>query len=151
MTNERDYGERLKACGLKNTRQRKAILDMMTARARPLTVEEVFLQLKAQKTDISMSTVYRALETLSRKGVLQRVTLSGNDRMAYVLDRNAHRHYLVCSGCNKVLPIPQCPLGAYEKALADETGFEIQGHRLDIYGLCPDCRRERDRRAEQVN
>ncbi len=33
------------------------------------------------------------------------------------------------------------PAGAYEKALADETVFEIQGPRLDIYGLCHDCLR----------
>lgn len=143
MTDDLLYEKRLKACGLKNTRQRKAILDIMLSGNRPFTVEEVYLLLKAKSIDISMSTVYRSLETLSQNGVLQQVTLSGDDRMAYVIDRAAHSHYLVCSGCKKILPISQCPLGSYEKALADETGFEIQGHRLDIYGLCPDCQEAR--------
>ncbi|MDD3214625.1 MAG: Fur family transcriptional regulator [Eubacteriales bacterium] len=146
MTDDLLYEQRLKTCGLKNTRQRKSILDIMLAGNQPFTVEEIYLQLKAKAIDISMSTVYRSLETMSQKGVLQRVTLSGDNRMAYVIDRAAHSHYLVCSGCKKILPISQCPLGAYEKALEDETGFEIQGHRLDIYGLCPDCQKTRSRK-----
>ncbi len=145
MPDEHQYEERLKACGLKNTRQRAAILDIMAAGGRPFTVDEVFLELMAGHTEISMSTVYRAMECMSRKGMLKRVTLSGNDKMAYVIDRAAHSHYLVCSECRKILPISDCPLGQYEQALADETGFEIQGHRLDIYGLCPECRKARKR------
>jgi Fur family ferric uptake transcriptional regulator len=148
MSEDRFYEERLKACGLKNTRQRKAILDILSAEERPFTVGELFLALKNRRTHISMSTVYRALECMSEKGVLQRVTLSGNDQMAYVIDKAAHSHYLVCSGCRKILPISHCPLGAYEKDLADETGFVIQGHRLDIYGLCPQCQREEKEKKE---
>jgi len=143
MSDDRLYEESLKACGLKNTRQRKAIFTIMAQGNRPFTVDEVFLALKAGHIDISMSTVYRALESMCRKGMLRQVTLSGNDRMAYVIDRAAHSHYLVCSNCKKILPIANCPLGSYEKTLADETGFVIQGHRLDIYGLCPDCQKER--------
>jgi Fur family transcriptional regulator, ferric uptake regulator len=143
MTDDCRFEDRLKACGLKNTRQRMAILDIMAAGSRPFTVDEVFLELKNKHERVSMSTVYRALESMSGKGMLRRVTLSGNDRMAYVIDRAAHSHYLVCTGCNKILPICNCPLGKYERALADETGFEIQGHRLDIYGLCPDCQKNR--------
>ena len=143
MCQDRAYDERLKACGLKSTKQRRAILTVMAAGNRPFTVDEVFLALKAGKTDISMSTVYRALESMSHKGMLRRVTLSGSDKMAYVIECAAHSHYLVCSGCKKILPIANCPLGTYEEALAKETGFEILGHRLDIYGLCPDCQKER--------
>lgn len=142
MANERDYEERLKASGLKSTRQRKAILAILSADVKPFTAEEIYLALKTEQIDISLSTVYRALETMSKKGVLQQVTLSGDNRMAYTVDRDAHRHYLVCSRCKKTLPISQCPLGAYEKALAKETGFLIQGHRLDIFGLCPDCQQK---------
>jgi len=143
MCQDRTYDERLKACGLKNTKQRRAILTVMANGGRPFTVDEVFLKLKSNRTDISMSTVYRSLESMSQKGMLKRVTLSGSDRMAYVIECAAHSHYLVCSGCHKILPISNCPLGTYEASLARETGFQIQGHRLDIYGLCPECQKER--------
>jgi len=51
-----------------------------------------------------------------------------------------HRHYLICLGCKKIMPIDHCPLGDYEKSLAKKTNYLISGHRLDIYGYCPECK-----------
>ncbi|NLI22707.1 MAG: transcriptional repressor [Clostridiales bacterium] len=138
----------LKAWGLKNTKQRKAILNILVQSDDPLTADEIYIRLKAENTEVSLSTVYRALELLCAHSVLQSVTLSGDNRMAYVLEEKEHHHYIVCSRCKRILPISHCPLQAFEKALAKETGFVLQGHRLDLYGLCPECQRKQSEDAD---
>ena len=132
----------LRANGLKTTKQRKAILQVLAQAGKPLTAEELYIRLNAEHANASLSTVYRALESLCAHGVLQSVTLSGDHRMAYVM-AGGHRHYIVCSQCKGVAAISQCPLHALEASLAEETGYVLQGHRLDLYGLCPDCQRKR--------
>jgi Fur family ferric uptake transcriptional regulator len=131
----------LRANGLKTTKQRKAILQVLTHAGKPLTAEELYIRLNAEHPNASLSTVYRALESLCAHGVLQSVTLSGDNRMAYVM-AGGHLHYIVCSQCKGVAAISQCPLHTLEQSLAEETGYLLQGHRLDLYGLCPDCQRK---------
>jgi Fur family ferric uptake transcriptional regulator len=44
-------------------------------------------------------------------------------------------------GCKKILSIEHCPLKGYEEILKKETDYAISGHKLDIYGYCPDCQK----------
>jgi Fe2+ or Zn2+ uptake regulation protein len=50
-----------------------------------------------------------------------------------------HHHHLVCSGCGKVVDFAGCALTDLEQRLLEETRFDISGHLLEFYGLCPDC------------
>ena len=140
----------LKTHGLKNTKQRKAILNVLSHSGTPLSAEDIYIRLKVENEDVSLSTVYRTLEQLCEHDVLQRVTLSGDNRMAYVIEEKEHHHYIVCTQCKRILPISHCPLQAFEKALAQETGFVLQGHRLDLYGLCPQCQQKQSEAAVQA-
>ncbi|SMC64890.1 Fur family transcriptional regulator [Papillibacter cinnamivorans] len=134
-----DYGEHLKQSGLKNTRHRVAVLDILGQSSQPLAAEEVFLRLKDRGVSANLSTVYRTLEVLAEKGLATKLHITGDGRALFELNRMLHTHYLVCLGCKKILSIRHCPLEAYEKSLADETRYSIAGHRLDIYGYCPEC------------
>ncbi len=139
MANGCQHGEQLKESGLKNTRQRKAILDILSSNQQPMAAEDVYLKLKQNQIDVNLSTVYRSLETMSSKEVVRKVSVTGDNRMLYELSEHAHQHYLVCLNCKRIQPVGHCPLDAYEKAVAEDTNYAIMGHRLDIYGLCPDC------------
>ncbi|MEA4998839.1 MAG: transcriptional repressor [Candidatus Limiplasma sp.] len=133
----------LKQSGLKNTRQRKAILDILASGNQPFAAEDVYLSLKQNQVDINLSTVYRSLETMREKNVVRKVSVAGDNRMLYELNLHTHQHYLVCVQCKKICPVGHCPLESFEKSVAQETNYTIMGHRLDIYGLCPDCQQTR--------
>lgn len=139
MASSGQHEGHLKESGLKNTKQRKAILDILSSSQQPIAVEDVYLKLKQNQIDINLSTVYRSLETMSGKNVVRKVSVAGDNRMLYELNEHSHQHYLVCVNCRKIQPVGHCPLGAYEKAVARDTNYAIMGHRLDIYGLCPEC------------
>lgn len=139
-----EYEERLRETGLKRTKQRIAILDIFAESDRPLPAEEVFLLLKEKHISVNLSTIYRTLEILAEKELLAKVSIAGDSRTLYEYNRQVHRHYLVCMGCKKIVAIHHCPLEAYEKSLAEETQYAIAGHRLDVYGYCPECRHAYD-------
>ncbi len=130
----------LKRCGLKNTKSRAAILDILEQCESPVSAEQVFLDLKEKKISANLSTVYRTLEAFSDKKLAKKLNIAGDNRNLYEYNRMVHKHYLVCLGCNKIVPIESCPLVDYEKHLADETNYKITGHNLDVYGYCPECR-----------
>lgn len=142
MEKNGDVKERLKECGLKSTKHRKAILDFMFCSSVPISAEQVYIQMIEQGISIDLSTVYRTLETLREKGLLIKHDRLNDTRALYEYDRREHKHYLVCLGCNKMLPIRHCPLEEYEKDLEKATDFVIAGHKLDIFGYCAECQKK---------
>lgn len=133
--------KRLHRCGLKKTRGRESVMKALEAATCPVTAEKIFFALKEHGEEISLSTVYRILSILVKKNL---VCKAGNDesgRAMFELNRHIHRHYLVCLGCHKMIPVEHCPLGSLEKKLERETGFSVTGHSLEIYGYCADCQK----------
>jgi Fur family ferric uptake transcriptional regulator len=133
----------LKESGLKSTKQRIAILEVLKKKELPTAAEDVFIELKKMNVPANLSTVYRILETMSERGLIKKFGLMGEGKSFYELFRVVHRHFLVCIGCKKMLPIQGCPLSDYERELEDKTDYKISGHRLDIYGYCPECIKNR--------
>lgn len=131
--------DKLKHSGLKNTKSRRIILDILDQSNQPISAERISLELEKMKVSINLSTVYRTLETLSDKNLITKLSILDENRTLFEYNRKVHRHYLVCIKCKKILTIMACPIESYEKALEDETGFKIVGHKLYLYGYCPEC------------
>ncbi len=142
ITEETNCCERLAGSGLKVTKQRAAILEILAKSDAPLTAEQVFLALKNASVPANLSTVYRVLEVLSDKKLVEKLRISEDTKTLFEYNRMIHKHNLICLGCNRVVAIRHCPLGDYEEKLAKETDFYISGHKLDIYGYCPECRKK---------
>ncbi len=137
------YSDILKSTGLKNTRHRNSILEILESCENPLSAEQIFLDLKEKNISINLSSVYRTLENLVAKGLLTKSNLNGDNRALFEFNRMEHKHHLICSGCRKIVPVDECPLEMYEKLLQDKTGFDVTGHKLEIYGYCQDCKASR--------
>jgi Fur family ferric uptake transcriptional regulator len=140
ITKEREYGYDFSQNGLKSTKRRAEILKILEDSDQPLSAEQVFLDLKKKNIEVSLSTVYRALEAISKKNLALKLNIPGDQKTLFEYNRRVHKHYLICLGCNKIRSINSCPLGDYEESLADELHYSILGHQLDIYGYCPECR-----------
>ena len=134
-----DYIEMLRNSGLKSTKSRSGILNILAQMDQPISAEQIFLELKKKNISANLSTVYRTLDVLADKNLATRISISGNSRNLYEFNRMNHRHYLVCLGCHKIIAINHCPLADYETKLEKETNYSITGHKLNIYGYCPDC------------
>lgn len=133
------YEDYFKSRGLKKTKHRIAVVDTLERKNGPISAEEIFFDLKELDYPINLSTVYRTLELLVSKNLVNKLNLSVNSKALYEMNCLTHKHYLVCLGCKKILAIEHCPLHDYEKILEKEMNYTIAGHKLDIYGYCPDC------------
>lgn len=128
----------LKDAGLKSTKPRSALLGAMTRFHAPFSTEELFRAVKA--SDLDLVTVYRSLATFSDLGIVSRVDL-GDGVVRYELRSpdGSHHHHFVCQECQKVEPLDSCEIKAQENRLR-ELGYSQLSHRLEFFGICPDCR-----------
>jgi Fe2+ or Zn2+ uptake regulation protein len=128
--------EKLKKRGYKITRQREAILTVLSEGDHQLlTAQEIFKRVLSIGPGTNFSTVYRNLELLLQEGIVRKVEL---DREAsyYELDHNEdHHHHLICRGCGFIQTTDFCPFDQLE----DEHGFVPVDHSFEVYGYCKDC------------
>ncbi len=126
------------ARGIPLTRQRRAIWEYFATAGRASTVSEASEALQAQ--GIGQATVYRAVTLLAELGLLLRVHVSG-DAPCYAAPPVGHTHPLICGVCRKIIAFDgEGDLHYLEKQLETTTGFDVYGHILEVYGICPECR-----------
>lgn len=126
--------------GLRSTRQRDIILDIFLASHQHLSVEELYLKVKASHPGIGFATVYRTLKLLVEAGVARELTLKdGQARYEHVLAGEHHDH-LICTGCGAIVEFEDETIERLQGDIALRHGFTITSHRLELYGLCPACR-----------
>ena len=130
----------LRQRGRKLTPQRRAVLEVIAHSRNHLTPADIYHKVGQQYPGIGLVTVYRTLEALAELGLVCKVHAEGGCR-SYLMRRPAeHHHHLICSGCGRVVDFTGCDLVELEQGLSRETGFEVEGHLLEFYGHCPDCR-----------
>lgn len=125
--------------GLRVTKQRKTIFEVLFDVDHPISADEIHYQLKSRDIDINLSTVYRSLEKFEVKGLVEKTSLLDEDKALYAINTHEHHHHLVCTNCKEVIVIPGCPLESYELEVEQDYGYEISGHKLELYGICPEC------------
>lgn len=132
--------------GIKNTRQRNLVLDVLKDCDVPLTAEQVFVRAREADGLINLSTVYRILDTFVSKGVALKADITDDSKSMFELNRKEHKHHLICLSCKKVISIAgDCPIHILEKSLEGKTDFDITGHKLEIFGYCPKCKAQNNK------
>lgn len=129
--------------GIKNTRQRQKLLDLLHQAGRSMSAEEIFAEPAVQGSRLALSTIYRNLDLLQSRGVLIKTVFPDGLARYELAGQPEHHHYLVCTRCNRRQTFDACPLKRMESTLEDETGFVIHSHNLMLYGVCPECQKEK--------
>ncbi len=126
--------------GLKATKSRDAVLDVLKAANTPITAEEVYLKL--QKKGFNLSTIYRTLNSFANSGLAKK-EVNQNKENIYSLNNDEDSHVLVCIKCHKRVPLEGCPYHEVNEAIEQKTGFEVLDHHTEIYGVCPNCQNKK--------
>jgi len=131
----------LSASGHRVTPQRRAVLSAIGRTESALTATQVYDAARRACPDLGLATVYRTLELLVEAGALRRMYHA--DRCeAFVPAHGRHGHSVVCSQCGRVREFTACDVRALAAAAAEETGYEIEDHFLQLSGICGACRGE---------
>ena len=142
-----DLRGKLSERGYKMTPQRKEILRIFVEHPdyHHMSAEDVYGFLRENESEIGLATVYRALDLLSKLGILVQVEF-GDGCARYELntaDPNVHHHHhLICVKCKKVIEFEEDLLDDLEADIAEKSGFKILNHEVKFFGYCKDCRAE---------
>ncbi len=129
----------LRSQGYRITEARRALLDAFSERKEPLSAADLLSQLARRGCTVNKTTVYREVGFLLEKEYIHEVSLRGKEKR-YELTSAGHHHHLVCLKCEVVEDIPlENELVATEKTIQGRTGFQIQSHALEFFGLCVAC------------
>ncbi|NPA58369.1 MAG: transcriptional repressor [Aquificae bacterium] len=126
--------------GYRKTKQREAILKVLEQAEYPINAEQIFMELKNKGIDISLSTVYRNLEMLTKEGLVVKSYMMNEDKARFALPDK--KNYLVCEKCGKIVIIDNCPFDKFKEELIEVHGFDITGHSIEVYGICPECQKK---------
>ncbi len=104
------------------------------------TAQDVYAQLRADGTRIGLATVYRHLQRLADRGVLD-ILNDSDGRVAYRLcSSTAHHHHLVCRTCGTTVEVNEPGVEAWAASIARQSGFTDVTHTLEVFGTCKQCR-----------
>ena len=124
--------------GHRMTQPRRIVTGQVLQQSRPFTAEQMVAEVHAAAPEVGRATVYRTLELLGSVDVVARV-LRSDGHPAYIAGSPGHRHHLVCSDCGTTVAFSACPVDALVSDLRRDTNFAIQGHMLEVFGVCPAC------------
>jgi Fe2+ or Zn2+ uptake regulation protein len=130
---------RLEHEGYRLTAPRRAIVEVLAASDFALGPLELFDRLRQDCPGMGLVTVYRTLEKLEDAGLVQRVHQPGGCHR-YLRAAHGHQHLLLCTGCGRAQIFEGDDLDGFIGAVAEHSGFSIQEHWLQLYGLCPECK-----------
>ena len=104
-----------------------------------LSPAEIYARARRRDAHIGLVTVYRTLDILIELGLVRRIHLEDGCH-GYAPVGASHGHHLICSSCNQVIEFDECGLDEMLARIARQTGFQIEQHRLEVFGRCPKCR-----------
>ena len=128
------------------TPQRLAIADVVLSAERHLSAEEVANAARLRGSAVGTATVYRTLDVLVESGLaVERDFGEGFRRFEPARDIPQHEH-LICTSCGAVIEFRDERLDRITTLHAEAHGYARQRHRLEIFGVCPECQRGRKSR-----
>jgi Fur family transcriptional regulator, ferric uptake regulator len=126
--------------GYRVTEPRRVVAELIAARGGHFSAADLIADAHARRLGIGRATIFRALDLLTELRVLERLDLPSGEH-AYVPCAPArHHHHIVCSVCGRVAEIEDVGLAGTLEGVQQRTGWQVDSHRLELYGRCPRCR-----------
>ena len=122
----------------RNTPQRRVVLEELQKLTSHPTATDLYEIARKRLPSISLGTVYRNLELLSRVGVIQKLELGGTEAR-FDGNSNSH-HHIQCLECGQVVDLHGLADKVPIALPKEQNGYTILGHRLVFYGLCRQCK-----------
>jgi Fur family ferric uptake transcriptional regulator len=120
--------------GMKMTGQRRIIARVLSEATDHPDVEEVYRRAVRLDSRISIATVYRTVRLFEEAGILERRDF-GDGRSRYEEAGDEHHDHLIDVQSGKVIEFRSQEIEALQRAVAEEHGYKLVGHRLELFGV----------------
>lgn len=136
----RDYVRKKR---LRNTPERELIIEEIFSSQNHFDIDELYLRLREKNQKVSKASIYRTIPLLIESGLVQEVFFEdGHLHYEHIHGREHHCH-LHCLNCRKIVEFQDRHLESIEKRLGRKFNFDIISHKLEVYGYCEECRKDK--------
>ena len=130
----------LNRVGMRVTHQRALITEIIRQGRGHLDADEIYRRAREREPRLSLSTVYRTLQTLKKLGLVEELHFV-EEHHHYEVKPSAEHHHLVCLGCGRVIEF-YYPLSRYlRKKVPEAKDFDVTETEIRMTGYCAKCRR----------
>ncbi len=141
---------RLRENGHRLTPQRLAVIKILVNNREHLTAEQVHARVQADFPMTSLATIYKTITTLKDMGEVLELSFGNQGNRYDGNDPQPHPH-LICVKCKRIID-PEIPaLEELSQDLVRMTGYQVLSHRLDFFGICPQCQQEESTRESIIS
>jgi len=132
------FHSRLKDRGLKSTGQRDDIARVFFGLGQHISAERLYAEVKKINPHVGYATIYRTLRLLKEcELVTERHFDDGQARYEVVSDK--HHDHFICERCGKIIEFENEGLERLQETVARELKVMPARHKIELYGICPDC------------
>ena len=135
-----NFKELLKKNSLKFTIQREVILETLYNSDEHLTPESLHLLIKNKFPDLKtgIATIYRTLSLLENSDMVTFLSFGASGKK-YELGAKKHHDHIICTACGNITEFVDEQIEKRQHAIANELGFKMSNHSMQIYGICKQC------------
>ncbi len=124
--------------GYRVTVPRRTVTELIADRSGHFTAADLVEDARSRRLGIGRATIFRALDLFVELGLVERLDLPSGEH-AYVPCEPVHHHHLICSRCGRTEEVDDPRIERITRSIGRRTGYRIERHRLELFGLCPAC------------
>lgn len=130
----------LKESGLKYTRQREIVLNILYHSDTHFTPESLYMEIKRKEPNLNVgiATVYRTLNLLEDSQIVTSLSFGAAGKK-FELANKPHHDHLICKNCGKIVEFENSIVERQQALIAKEHKFKLTGHLMQLYGICETC------------
>jgi Fur family ferric uptake transcriptional regulator len=122
---------------------KELILDVFLSTDGHISPEYVRKTLKESGKQVTLDLINETLEMFCLYGMAQKAKFNGSGVLYEHLHLGAHHDHILCINCKTVVEFFDQNLEALQRSVVERNGFSPLKHRLNIYGICPTCQKQR--------
>ncbi len=138
-----DFKRLLRARHLKLTPQRCDVATAFFTADRHLNSEELYRKARKLNPRIGYATVYRTMRLLTECGMAAEQHFDEAAARYETVERDHHHDHLICERCGQIVEFASAEVEKLQEQIARRLGFVISRHRMELFGICRDCREGR--------
>jgi Fur family transcriptional regulator, ferric uptake regulator len=138
MTDQNHIVDALDLAGYRLTSPRRQVARLIAEHGGHFTALELEAAARDRRIGISRATLFRTLDLLTELRVVERMDLPSGEH-AYVPCAPAHHHHVICSRCGRTTEVEDAGVAEAVAEIARRSGYRIDTHRLELFGLCRHC------------
>ena len=129
----------LEEAGHRATASRRAVAELIASRDGAFVTADLVADSRRRRMGVARATIFRTLELLVTLGSVERLDLPSGNHSYVRCGSRRHHHHLVCSRCQRSVDLEDLGIGAIVAEAERRTGYRIDSHRVELFGLCPSC------------